>query len=84
MQSFLTIVIAAVAAFFAMVIMPPETATNVDPFAVEEAPIILAETVATPVIIVEAVQPLVLALDADEIFDDALELGSDALAVVKD
>ena len=77
MQSFLTVFLAAIVAFFAFAMMPPESETDGDLIAEAEPPILVAETTQTPVFVLEAVEPLVLALDAPTSFDELIEFDLD-------
>ena len=81
MQSFLTVFLAAIVAFFAFAMMPPESETEGDLIAEAEPPILVAETTQTPVFVLEAVEPLVLALDDPTSFDDLIEFELDGVNV---
>lgn len=70
MQSFLTVFLAAIGAFFAIVMMPPEPEASTERFAEDEPTLTLAEASPTPVFVLEAVEPLVLALDDPYAMED--------------
>lgn len=79
MQSFLTVFLAAIVAFFAFAIMPPEPETEGDLIAEAEPSIVVAEATGTPIFVLEAVEPLVLALDDPTSFDDLIEFELDGV-----
>ncbi|MFN3214375.1 MAG: hypothetical protein ACE37M_14820 [Henriciella sp.] len=70
MQSFMTVFLAAIGAFFAIVMMPPEPEASPEQFVEDEPTLTLAEASPTPVFVLEAVEPLVLALDDPYALDD--------------
>ncbi len=81
MQSFLTILLAGIAAFFAFAMMPAEPDINNEILAEAEPPIIVAEASSTPVFVIETVQPLVLALDDPMTLDGIADFEFDSLGV---
>lgn len=81
MQSFLTILLAGITAFFAFAMMPEETDTNREILAETEPTLIVAEAPPTPVFVIETVEPLVLALDAPMSLDGLAEFEFEALGV---
>ena len=81
MQSFLTILLAGITAFFAFAMMPEETDTNREILAETEPPLIVAEAPPTPVFVIETVEPLVLALDDPMSLDGLAEFEFEALGV---
>lgn len=82
MQSFLTILLAGIATFFAFAMMPAEPDQTGEILAeAEEPPIIIAEATPTPVFVLEAVEPLVLALDDPAALDGLADFEFDSLGV---
>ena len=81
MQSFLTILLAGITAFFAFAMMPEESDTNREVFAETDPPLIVAEAPPTPVFVIEAVEPLVLALDDPKSLDGFADFEFEALGV---
>ncbi|MHA7857899.1 MAG: hypothetical protein ACX94D_07420 [Henriciella sp.] len=81
MQSFLTILLAGITAFFAFAMMPEESDTNREYLAETEPPLIVAEASPTPVFVIETVEPLVLALDAPNSLDGFADFEFDSLGV---
>ena len=81
MQSFLTILLAGITAFFAFAMMPEETDANREILAETEPPLIVAEAPPTPVFVIETVEPLVLALDDPMSLDGLAEFEFEALGV---
>ena len=81
MQSFLTILLAGITAFFAFAMMPEETDTNREILAETEPALIVAEAPPTPVFVIETVEPLVLALDDPMSLDGLAEFEFEALGV---
>ena len=81
MQSFLTILLAGIATFFAFAMMPADPNTNDEILAEAEPPIIVAEATPTPVFVIETVEPLVLALDDPMTLEGFADFEFDSLGV---
>ena len=81
MQSFLTILLAGIATFFAFSMMPADPNTDTEILAETDPPIIVAETTTTPVFVIETVEPLVLALDEPMTLDSFADFEFDSLGV---
>ncbi|MEL6664515.1 MAG: hypothetical protein AAFQ24_00175 [Pseudomonadota bacterium] len=81
MQSFLTILLAGIATFFAFAMMPADPEIDNEILAEADPPIIVAETTATPVFVIERVEPLVLALDDPMTLEAFADFEFDSLGV---
>ena len=81
MQSFLTILLAGIATFFAFSMMPADPDENRETLAEIDPPIIVAESTKTPVFVIETVEPLVLVLDEPMTLDGFADFEFDSLGV---
>ena len=81
MQSFLTILLAGIATFFAFSMMPADPDENREILAEIDPPIIVAEATQTPVFVIETVEPLVLVLDEPMTLDGFADFEFDSLGV---
>ena len=79
MQSFLTILLAGIATFFAFAMMPAEPDSDGEILAETDPAIIMAEATPTPVFVIETVEPLVLALDDPMTLDGITDFDFDSL-----
>lgn len=79
MQSLFTIIIAGCLAFIGVLMMNPEPEPSIDIYADLEPAQLVSATPDVPSVVVEPVQPLVLALDAYPYLDGSMDLPADAL-----
>ncbi|MEL7032050.1 MAG: hypothetical protein AAGL97_01820 [Pseudomonadota bacterium] len=79
MQSFLTVFIAGILAFIGVFMMNPETESSVELYAEAVSLADVNELPTVPSVVIDAVPPLVLALDAYQHFDGGAYLPADVL-----
>lgn len=79
MQSFFTVLTAGSLAFIGVMLMSAEPEPQVDVFAQAVSWEVTPEIPETPTVIVDPVQPLVLALDAYPYLDGSMDLPADVL-----
>ena len=81
MQSFLTILLAGIVTFSAFSMMPVDFDANREVLVETDPPIIVAKATPTPVFVIEAVDPFVLALDDPMTLDRFADFEFDSLGV---
>ncbi|MEM7329567.1 MAG: hypothetical protein AAF437_12560 [Pseudomonadota bacterium] len=79
MQSFLTVFVAGTLAFIGVFMMNPEPESRSEIYAETEPQFVLSDVPDIPTVLVEPIQPLVLALDAYQQFDSGIYLEADVL-----
>lgn len=79
MQSFFTVLTAGSLAFIGVMLMNPEPDPQMDVYADMVSLDVTPEIPVTPSVIVDPIQPLVLALDAYPYLDGSMDLPADVL-----
>ena len=84
MQSFFTILIAAVAAFTAMFLLNPEVESETATYISADLPDLTLPDTELPSFLLNVQEPLVLALDVAHGFDLSAELAAESVAAFRD
>lgn len=84
MQSFFTIFIAGLAAFAAMFMLNPDPSPQTASLVSAEIPDLVLPDAGLPSFLIEAHQPLVLALETSVAYGGTIEIAVDALGAIQD
>lgn len=84
MQSFFTIFIAGLAAFAAMFMLNPDPSPQTASLVSAEIPDLVLPDTGLPSFLIEAHQPLVLALETGVAYSGTIEIAVDALGAIQD